>query len=143
MAVLLGQESDGRVPDKHHLTFRPFPPRERFAPYVESFTDFQHRGITIPVLPDGQYTDDDVRQGLDGFFDAIGEIGLDAYGLPLVELRVDRTPDAVAADKRTRRRCSNDRRRLRRLVTIEDAWKIGTDRNWVEPDGTLSMNYDQ
>lgn len=131
-----------RVPDHHFLAYPPFPAKDQTAAMVESFEDFKQEPIMMPSLPPGDYTDDDLRRGLDGWTDEAAMTGTDAYGQQLIDLSIDRTPEAVAAAKRDRSNRYNERQRLRWRVNVVDAFKIGSDPNWNEPEGTLNVDCD-
>lgn len=145
MTVNMSKEEGGEIPEEHRLCFPPFPPgpiMNTAGEELKPFNEYETKGVNVPVLPAGQYTDEAIRRGMNGWEERVTQNGTDAQGQPFVKLNVDRTPEGVAAARAARQRAYNDRHRNRMRVSLNDSWKLGNDPSFEEPQGTCIENYD-
>lgn len=121
----------------------PIPSRSEQAKKVTPFDQWSPPSITIPRPPtDIEYTDDNVRNGLNGWADDVAELARDSYGNPLVELGVDHSTEHQEAKRRERQRRRNEKETKFNQVSLGDSWKLGVEGlTWTEKR-TCSVNAD-
>jgi hypothetical protein len=99
----------------HSAVFN-FPPEDLIP-----FDEFKGKGlfIPLPLTVDSQETED-------------ARVEVDGQGIPMVDIAVDAVgrPEPMV-------------RRKAELVKVApwDAWKLGSDEGWVEPEGTCHGEY--
>lgn len=133
----LAPQAEGEPISYHDVFGKKPPPRELYENAVGTLEDFKAQPISVPAPPPASevpYTDANVRNGLNGWQDAVNEHARDSHGQPFVNSAINHSLEAQAQIDEQRKKRYRGRHTERVQVPAADAFKIGDpDSGWVEP----------